>query len=193
MSETSGFLLFDTPLGACGLAWGAGGLTAVQLPEGGEAATRARLERRFPGRERPPAEAPPAVAGAARRIAGLLGGAFDDLADIRLDDGATDPFERDVYAVTRAIGPGRTLSYGEVAARIGRPEAAQPVGRALGRNPWPLVVPCHRVLAAGGRIGGFSAASGVALKRRLLAVESVHAEGPPTLFDWQRVDRQRAG
>ncbi len=186
MSSTA-YTLFDTPLGVCGLAWGPGGLCAVQLPEGSEEASRARLERRLPGaREVLAAGRPPAIAEAVRRIAVLLAGAPDDLAGIALDESGLEPFNARVYAVARAIPPGRTLTYGEVAARIGEPQAAQAVGRALGHNPWPIVVPCHRVLAAGGRIGGFSATSGIALKRRLLAIESVHADGPPDLFSWQR-------
>lgn len=192
MTSGPAFTLFETPLGCCGLAWRGSSrdetvLTAVQLPEGSAAATRARLEGRFPAaREAEAAALPPAVAAAARRLAGLLAGAPDDLADLLLDESRLDAFERSVYAVAREIRPGATLTYGEVARRVGRPEAAQAVGRALGRNPWPLVVPCHRVLAAGGRIGGFSATTGIALKRRLLAIESVHAEGPPTLFDGLR-------
>jgi methylated-DNA-[protein]-cysteine S-methyltransferase len=186
MNGDARFTLFETAIGCCGLAWGAAGLLAVQLPEGGEAATRARLERRWPAaREIGSGGLPQEIAAAARRIAGLLAGAPDDLADLRLDEAGREPFERQVYAVARGIRPGATLTYGEVARRIGQPEAAQAVGRALGRNPWPLVVPCHRVLAAGGRIGGFSATTGIALKRRLLAIESVHAEGPPSLFDWR--------
>ncbi|SMF72499.1 methylated-DNA-[protein]-cysteine S-methyltransferase [Tistlia consotensis] len=181
------FTLFETAVGCCGLAWGERGLVAVQLPEGSEEATRGRLERRFPrARELAPQEAPSGIASARRRIVALLDGGSDDLADLRLDLGRVEAFNREVYAVARTIRPGETLTYGEVAARIGQPEAAQAVGRALGRNLWPIVVPCHRVLAAGGRIGGFSATSGIALKRRLLAIESVHAGGPPTLFDWQR-------
>ena len=136
-------------------------------------------------REIGPDGLPQEIAAAARRIAGLLAGAPDDLADLRLDEAGREPFERAVYGAARRIRPGATLTYGALAARIGQPQAAQAVGRALGRNPWPIVVPCHRVLAAGGRIGGFSATEGIALKRRLLAIESVHADGPPSLFDWR--------
>lgn len=187
MTDDISFTLFETAIGCCGLAWSAAGLAAVQLPEGSEEATRARLERRFPkAREVSAQEAlPRAIARARLGIVALLEGEADDLTDVALDLADIDPFNRAVYDVARAIKPGATLTYGEVAACIGQPEAAQAVGRALGRNPFPIVVPCHRVLAAGGRIGGFSATSGIALKRRILAIESAHAEGPPTLFDYR--------
>ncbi|MEX2631414.1 MAG: methylated-DNA--[protein]-cysteine S-methyltransferase [Tistlia sp.] len=182
MDEPLSFALFDTAVGCCGLVWSGRGLVAVQLPEGSPEATRARLERRYPtAREQTPE--PAGQGRAVKRIARLLAGAADDLADLPLDDAGLEEFERRVYALARAIRPGATSTYGEIARGLGRPEAAQAVGRALGRNPWPIVVPCHRVLAAGGRIGGFSATSGIALKRRLLAIESVHAGGPPGLFD----------
>ena len=87
---------------------------------------------------------------------------------------------RRVYEVARTIPPGATLTYGEIAARLELPGAARDVGQALGRNPFPLVVPCHRVVAAGGRLGGFSARGGAATKRRLLAIEGAIA---PDLFE----------
>lgn len=190
MSEI-GFSYFDTAIGRCGLAWGEAGLVSVQLPEGGDEAARRRLLRRFPAaRELPP---PAAVARLAERIAALLEGTPDDLQDVPLDMAALPDFDRRVYAVARRIRPGATSTYGALARELGdgeasrpelaRPELAREVGQALGRNPFPLVVPCHRVLAAGGKVGGFSARGGIHLKRRLLAIESIHAEGPPTLFD----------
>ena len=171
---------FETPIGACGLAWSARGLRGVQLPEGSEPATLARLRRRFPG-----AEAAPPSAAAQKAIEGivaLLGGAAVDLGAIGLDDADIAPFERRVYAVARAIGPGATLTYGEIAARIGEPDAARAVGQALGSNPFAIVVPCHRVLAAGGRIGGFSAGGGARTKRRILAIERARVGDAPDLF-----------
>jgi methylated-DNA-[protein]-cysteine S-methyltransferase len=98
-------------------------------------------------------------------------------------------FEGRVYEVARSIAPGATMSYGDIATRMGTPEAARDVGQALGRNPFPLIVPCHRVLAAGGKIGGFSAHGGITTKRRLLQIESAHAKGEPTLFDSRNASR----
>src|SRR4051812_1643810 len=168
MTDTS-FTLFDTPIGRCGIAWSSGGVAGLQLPEANAAATRARMRRRFPdAREATP---PRDVARAIRMATALLGGKATDLGSIALDMSAVPPFHRRVYAAARAIPPGTTLSYGEIAARIGSPGSARAVGQALGRNPFPIVVPCHRVLAAGGKSGGFSAAGGVSTKLRMLALE----------------------
>lgn len=163
------FALFATPIGVCAIAWSARGIAAFELPGRDRGATRRRLLRRLPDAEE--ADPPPAVAAAIRRVQGLLRGARDDLADIVLDLGGATPFARAVYDVARKIPPGSTLTYGAVAARIGAPGAARAVGAALGRNPIPVIVPCHRVLAAGGGDGGFSAPGGLATKRRLLTIE----------------------
>jgi methylated-DNA-[protein]-cysteine S-methyltransferase len=166
---TDGFTLFDTTLGRCGIAWSGRGVIGVQLPEGSEIATRARLRRRFPAaREAPP---PPEVQRAIDGIVALLHGEPSALDDVALDMAGVPPFDRRVYEVARTIPAGGTLSYGEVAKRLGAPGAARDVGQALGRNPFAIIVPCHRVLAAGGKIGGFSARGGVSTKRRLLAAE----------------------
>lgn len=163
------FALFETPIGICGIAWGERGLLGVQLPEASERATRARLQRRFPGaREALP---PPQVRRALRDITALLRGDPRDLSSIVLDMQHVPPFHRRVYQAAREIPPGATRSYGELARSLGAPGSARAVGQALSRNPFALVVPCHRVLAAGGRSGGFSARGGVATKRRLLAIE----------------------
>jgi methylated-DNA-[protein]-cysteine S-methyltransferase len=164
-----GFTLFDSPIGRCGVVWGASGISALQLPEGREDRTRARILTRFPeAREESP---PPGVQSAIGRIKGLLRGDANDLSDVALDMTEVPPFDRRVYEVTRTIPPGATLSYGEVALRLGSRGAARAVGRALGRNPFAIIVPCHRVVAAGGKVGGFSAGGGVATKRRLLEIE----------------------
>jgi methylated-DNA-[protein]-cysteine S-methyltransferase len=164
-----GFALFDSPIGRCGIAWGARGISAVQLPDGPEATTRARLGRRFPdAREQP---MPDEVLGAVEQILGLLRGEVSELAAIPLDMDQVPPFHRRVYEVARGIAPGQTISYGDLATRLGQPGAARAVGQALGRNPFALVVPCHRVLAADGRVGGFSANGGVTTKLRLLSIE----------------------
>ena len=164
-----GFTLFDTPIGRCGVAWGPRGIAGVQLPEAGARETRARMRRRFPdAREAAP---PPDVRRVLDAIAALLQGEESDLSGIALDMDGVSPFHRRVYEVARTIPPGSTLSYGDVAARLGAPGSARAVGQALGRNPFAIVVPCHRVLAAGGRAGGFSANGGVATKLRLLSIE----------------------
>lgn len=176
-----GAALFETPIGWCGVVWGPAGLRAVQLPERDRAATAARLRTRLPGAT---VTAPPAdVADACRRMALVLDGVPDDLADVAVDLTGVGAFEVAVYALTRAVPPGRTTTYGELAAAAGAPGAARAVGRAMGRNPCPLVVPCHRVLAAQGATGGFSAHGGVVTKRRLLFLEGALASEPQSLFD----------
>ena len=164
-----GFTLFDTAIGRCGVAWSDRGLVGVQLPEAGGTAKCERMLQRFPAAaERPP---PPQVRLAIDSIVALLQGEPSDLSAIALDMEGVAPFHRRVYEVARTIPPGKTLAYGEVAARLGAAGAARAVGQALGHNPFPIVVPCHRVVAAGGKIGGFSAHGGPATKRRMLAIE----------------------
>jgi methylated-DNA-[protein]-cysteine S-methyltransferase len=176
-----GFALFDTPIGRCGIAWGPRGIVALQLPEASERALRARLlAQAVDAEEMPP---PPAIAGAIRAIGALLAGEATDLTPLALDMTEVPPFHRRVYAVARTIPPGQTVSYGEIARRLGMPRAARAVGQALGRNPFALIVPCHRVLAAGGKLGGFSADGGLGTKRKLLAIEGVaQAVEQDTLF-----------
>jgi methylated-DNA-[protein]-cysteine S-methyltransferase len=176
-----GWALFETAIGRCGIAWGERGLIGVQLPEASTARTLARMRRRFPEAiEAPP---PPAVARAIASIAALLQGEAVDLAAVALDMAPVPPFERRVYEVARTILPGATLAYGDIALRLGVPGEARAVGQALGQNPFPLVVPCHRVLAAGGKVGGFSANGGVATKLRLLSIEGARTSPEPTLFE----------
>ena len=164
-----GFTLFDTAIGRCGVAWSDRGLVGVQLPEAADSATHERMLQRFPAAaERP---SPPQVRLAIDSIVALLQGEPSDLSAIALDMEGVAPFHRRVYEVARTIPPGKTLAYGEVAARLGAARAARAVGQALGHNPFPIVVPCHRVVAAGGKIGGFSAHGGPATKRRMLAIE----------------------
>ena len=175
MSEF-GFALFDTAIGRCGIVWNASGVVGVQLPERSESATRQRLQRRFAAAHEaaPSAQAQHAIDG----IVALLNGERRDLDDVTLDLNAAPEFNRRVYAVARSIRPGATLSYGEVAERLGDRLLARDVAQALSENPCPLVVPCHRVLAAGGKTGGFSAPGGVATKLRLLSIEGAQPEGP---------------
>lgn len=174
------FAIFDTGIGPCGIAWRADHIVGVQLPERDAAGTRARLMRRFRGA----AEAPPParVQRVIDDIHALLRGEPRDFGDVALAMDDVPEFNRRVYAIARRIPPGRTLSYGEIAAELGDRLLARDVGQALGRNPFPIIVPCHRVLAAGGKVGGFSARGGVATKLRLLSIERAEPNGP-TLFD----------
>lgn len=179
--DAQGYTLFDTAIGRCALIWGEAGIVGFFLPEADEDQTRSRLARRFPhaNETAAPAEQAQAIATVTAHLAGEL----HELAEIPVDLAAVSLFHRRVYAVARAIPAGRTLTYGEVAARLGEPGAAQAVGRALGDNPIPVIVPCHRVLAAGGRLHGFSAPGGVETKRRLLEIEGARASDEPDLFD----------
>jgi methylated-DNA-[protein]-cysteine S-methyltransferase len=172
-----GYTLFDTALGRCAIAWRERGVTGVELPARDDEATLRRLRRALPDARED--MAPPEVAEAIAAIVRLLDGEPGDLRSVVLDMDGVPDFHRRVYDVARTIPPGETLSYGEVAARLGEPGAAQAVGRALGRNPFPIVVPCHRVLAANGALHGFSAPGGIETKRRMLAIEGA---GAPTLF-----------
>jgi methylated-DNA-[protein]-cysteine S-methyltransferase len=182
MAAAAGFCIFDTAIGACGLAWSADGkVAAAQLPESSEQGTRQRIRREYP--QAIEAEPPPAMGEVIRRVRDLLNGQPDALLDVPLAMSNVPEFNRRVYEVTRAIPPGRTLTYGEVAARIGEPGAARAVGQALGHNPFAPIVPCHRVLAAGQGGGGFSAEGGVATKLRMLQIERARFGNEPGLFD----------
>lgn len=183
VSATQAYALFATPIGHCAVAWSAHGLTGVQLPEQDEAATRARMARRFPLCHE--GLAPPAVQAAMDAVLALLSGTPAepaDLSHVLLDMDGVPPFHQRVYALARRLLPGETLTYGEMAAQLGEPGAARAVGQALGANPFAPVVPCHRILAAGGGAGGFSANGGVSTKLRLLLIERARFNGPG-LFD----------
>jgi methylated-DNA-[protein]-cysteine S-methyltransferase len=164
-----GYARFDTPIGACAIAWGERGIVAVQLPESDDDETCARILDRVPDAEE--AVAPVDVERVVDAIGALLRGERSDLASVRLDMGGVPPFHRRVYETARSIPVGETMTYGELAAEVGSPGAARAVGQALGRNPFAIVVPCHRVTAAGGRLGGFAAPGGATTKRRLLELE----------------------
>jgi methylated-DNA-[protein]-cysteine S-methyltransferase len=167
------FALFDTTIGRCGIAWRGHRVAGVQFPEASDSATRARLLRRFPdAREAKP---PTHTQRVIDDIVALLDGETCDMSDVELDMERISPFHQRVYEAVRTIPPGTTFSYGEIAAQLGSPRSARAVGQALGRNPFPIIVPCHRVVAANGKIGGFSANGGTTTKRRLLAIEG----GPP--------------
>jgi methylated-DNA-[protein]-cysteine S-methyltransferase len=163
------FTLFDTAIGRCAIAWDARGISYLQLPEANEPKTRARVLRRFP---RAREAAPPSELERARdSIVAYLRGEPADLSSIPLDMDLVPPFHRRVYEAARSIPRGATMTYGALAAQAGAAGSARAVGRALARNPFAIIVPCHRVVAAGGRIGGFSANGGPATKLRLLAIE----------------------
>ena len=177
---TYNFSLFDTAIGTCGIVWTARGIAGVQIHNASERATRASLLRRFAEAEEaaPPAQVRRAIDG----IVALLRGEHRDLKDVTIDADDLPEFNRKVYDIARTIPPGATLTYGEVAESLGDKLLARDVGQALGQNPIPLIVPCHRVLAAGGKTGGFSAPGGVVSKLRLLTIEGAQPHGP-TLFD----------
>ncbi|MEA3060226.1 MAG: methylated-DNA-[protein]-cysteine S-methyltransferase [Sphingomonadales bacterium] len=175
------YAVFDTAIGRCVLVWRGGLIIGAALPEADEERLRARLARRFAGAaEAPP---PPFAAAAIALVVRLLAGQRVDLAEIELDLSDSSAFERAVYAAARAIPCGETRTYGELAEAIGQPGAAQAVGLALGRNPVPIIVPCHRILAASGKSGGFSAPGGVATKFRMLQIEGAMRPGEPSLFE----------
>jgi methylated-DNA-[protein]-cysteine S-methyltransferase len=179
--DALGYALFDTAIGACGIAWGARGVSNIQLPESSEAQTRARLRRRSLGAREIPM--PLDVRRAADGIAALLRGEAPELSDICLDMDHVPDFHRRVYEVARSIPRGTTLSYGDIAERLEMPGSARDVGRALGDNPFPIVVPCHRVVAANGKLGGFSAPGGIATKLRLLIIEGACQTAQLALFE----------
>lgn len=177
----TGFALFDTSIGMCGLAWGPHGLVGVQLPaDTGEVATRVRMQQRFSDlREEPPNEA---AARAIAAIQRLLQGVRDDLCHIELDMRGVSDFHQRIYAIARRIPPGQTRTYGEIAEELGDKGLSRAVGQAMGLNPFAPVVPCHRVLAAGNKPGGFSAGGGALTKLRMLDIEDARPNGMASLF-----------
>lgn len=179
--STGGYALFDTALGTCGMSWGPTGVTGVSWPQADPAAVESRLLAEHPDSRA--AEPPPPVRHAMDKVVALLSGEFVEFADTPLELAEVPEFHRRVYQVARTIPPGETLTYGEIATRLNAPGAARAVGKALGHNPFPIIVPCHRVLAADGRIGGFSAPGGAASKHRILDIERAHSDAAPTLFD----------
>ena len=178
------YTLFDTPLGVCGIAWsesvGAVGpppLILFQLPEADQAMTERGIARN-PGACR--SDAPPSpIIDIMERLRRHLAGQVEDFQDVAVDLRTAGNFERQVYKAARGIPAGQTRTYGEIAEALGRPGAARAVGQALGRNPIPLIIPCHRVVAANGKPGGFSAAGGSATKMRLLEIERAAAGVAP--------------
>ncbi|MCL5808017.1 MAG: methylated-DNA--[protein]-cysteine S-methyltransferase [Deltaproteobacteria bacterium] len=185
MEQTS-YCLFETPLGPCGIAWKEPAtcplspvVTFIQLPE----ATRGLTEKRIAGRSgaRKARLIPAGIAGIIKKIQNHLHGDLQDFQDINLELDGVGPFGRQVYEEARKIPAGRTMTYGALARKINRPTASRAIGQALGKNPIPLIIPCHRVLASGNKSGGFSAHGGVTTKARLLAIEGATLGTPATI------------
>ena len=164
---------FDTALGRCAIRWSDAGITSVLLPS----------RRGMPGiAHEDGADVPQFVRHAITGIVALMAGDTRDLHEVPLDERGIDDFRRAVYAATRQIAPGSTRSYGQIARAIGRPDGARDVGAALSRNPFPVIVPCHRVVAANGALTGFSAPGGLETKRRMLELEGAPGYGQQVLF-----------
>ena len=175
------FAMFDTAIGTCGIVWSVCGIAAVQLPLSGAGRARTRIRQRYG--ELAEAIPPAGVQAALDGMIELLEGKPKDLSDVVLDLDGVPEFHCGVYDIARTIPPGRTMTYGDIARRLGGVELSRDVGQALGRNPCPIVVPCHRVLAAGDKPGGFSANGGVATKLKMLAIEGAAINHTPSLFD----------
>jgi methylated-DNA-[protein]-cysteine S-methyltransferase len=178
---SSGFEVSETPLGRCAIAWSGEGIIGLALPEHDDCSLRARMQRRHPGLKQgaAPSDVRDAIAGIQR----LLAGEKRDLSAVVLDMTDIPEFDRRVYNEARAISPGDTVTYGDIANRLGDAARSRAVGQALGRNPIPIIVPCHRVLAAQGRLGGFSAPGGTSTKRRLLEIEGARDLHPTLPWD----------
>jgi methylated-DNA-[protein]-cysteine S-methyltransferase len=177
----AGFALFDTAIGRCGIAWSERGVVALQLPEASDAGTRARMLRSRPGL----AEAAPPAAErkAIEAIQSLMQGEGTDLSFIELDLEGVGDFNRQVYDIARKMPAGETLTYGELARQLGDVQLSRAVGQALGLNPVAIIVPCHRVLGADRKPGGFSGGGGVQTKLKMLSIERAHIGGTRDLFD----------
>jgi len=173
------YLIFETAGGFCGIAWNGAGITRFQLPTRTAEATERMLRRRTPGAE-PGAPLPPKVAAAVAAVKRYFAGEETDFSGFDLDLSGQDAFFQRIYAAARQVGWGRTTTYGTLAKELGAgPETARDVGQAMANSPVALFIPCHRVLAAGGKVGGFSAPGGSAAKRRMLALEGVRLDPPP--------------
>jgi methylated-DNA-[protein]-cysteine S-methyltransferase len=172
------YVIFEAALGFCGIAWNGTGITRFQLPARTALATEQNIKRRLV--DATPGTPPPDVADAIAAARRYFDGENVDFAACTLDLHEQDDAFRQVYAAARRVGWGRTTTYGTLAKelRLG-PEGARDVGQAMARNPVPLIIPCHRVLAAGGKLGGFSAPGGTAAKVRMLALEGFSAAVPP--------------
>lgn len=175
------FALFETAIGRCALVWRGGFIVGSALPEGTDTLLRASLRRRF--KEAREADPPSFVLAAMAAVTRLLTGCAEDLSALPLDLSDLGDFERLVLEACLTIRPGETRTYGDLARAVGSPRAARAVGAALGRNPVPIIIPCHRVLAASGRSGGFSAPGGATTKLQMLRIEGARRQTDGGLFD----------
>jgi methylated-DNA-[protein]-cysteine S-methyltransferase len=176
-ARRSEYLIFETAGGFCGIAWNGVGITRFQLPTKSAEAAERMLRRRL--RDAEPGTPTPEVLDAVAAVKRYFEGEETDFSGVKLDLGDQDAFFKRIYAAARQVGWGSTTTYGILAKELGGgPEAARDVGQAMAKNPVPLIIPCHRVLAAGGRIGGFSAPGGSATKIRMLELEGAHVEPP---------------
>ena len=175
------YTIFDTAIGRCGIAWAQSGIVGVQLPEAREIETRKRLFQLYPNaREtRPPPNAEVAIEG----IVALLRGEMSDFSDVTLDMGGIHAFDQRVYQIARRIPRGETLTYNEIAVHMGASGAVRSVAHAILRNPFVIIVPCHRVLEAGGYADKISPHGGQISKRRLLSIEGTGSPSSKTLLD----------
>ena len=178
MNATHSYTVFETAAGFCAIGWSAAGIARFQLPDSSAAAVERYMQRRLPSavRAEPPAQIAAVIAAAERYFAGET----VDFSEVAVDLDGQDEFFRRIYAATRAVGYGRTTTYGTLAKELGAgPEVARDVGQAMAKNPVPLIIPCHRVLAAGGKVGGFSAPGGSNSKVKMLALEGIDLSSPP--------------
>ena len=172
------YAVFETEAGFCAIGWSAAGIARFQLPDSSAAAAERNMLRRAPAarRDTPPPQVAAVIAAAQRYFAGEA----IDFSDVVVDLDGQDDFFRRIYAATRAVGYGKTTTYGTLAKELGAgPEVARDVGQAMAKNPVPLIIPCHRVLAAGGKVGGFSAPGGSTAQLRMLALEGNDLTPPP--------------
>jgi O-6-methylguanine DNA methyltransferase len=181
--KKAAYCLFETPIGACGIAWhqaadsnSQAAVTHVQLPEATPQATESRIAGKSGASQ--PGAPPQEIAEVIEKIRKHLQGEVQDFRNVGLDLQNVGPFFREIYEATRKIPAGQTRTYGEIAKAVGQPAAAQEVGQAMAKNPVPIIVPCHRVAAAGGKLGGFSAPGGLATKAKLLAIEGARVNLP---------------
>ncbi|WP_183646268.1 methylated-DNA--[protein]-cysteine S-methyltransferase [Brucella daejeonensis] len=178
--ESSGIVTFETPIGPCGIAWRGSVIVGVAIGDTDERVARHRLSEISPGSE---SDDPPAFVGeTVEKIRALLNGEKPDFSTTPLALDGVPELNRRVYEIILELQPGETITYGAIARRLGDVNLSQAVGYALGKNPFPIVVPCHRVLGANGKVGGFSAEGGTATKLKLLNIERARTSSQPDLF-----------
>jgi methylated-DNA-[protein]-cysteine S-methyltransferase len=175
---THRYAVFDTEAGFCAIAWSDSGIARFQLPDKSAEAAERHISRRLPAAQ--PGTPPNAVAAVIAAAQRYFAGEKIDFSEVPVDLDGQDDFFKRIYAATRQVDWGETTTYGTLAKELGAgPEAARDVGQAMAKNPVPLIIPCHRVLAAGGKVGGFSAPGGSTAKLRMLALEGNDLTPPP--------------